>query len=242
MRAFGYPAELAMSISSRLHRYDPADAAVHMQERYAAQAGLVVDTPQVRALLRAIAGFEGLPRLRATHVGGFVLSSAPLGDWMPVEQTTMGRTIVQFDKDDLDAVGVPKFDFLGLGGLAMVRRAFDAIEIRTGTRPEMYKLPYDNDPKTYELISRGDTVGTFLIESRAQIASTLRYRRAGCTDQAGADPGEVRATVYAAAARRGGAGVRASCAETDSRAHAGDPDFSGAGDVRRDGARRLYGR
>jgi error-prone DNA polymerase len=176
MRAFGYPAELATSISSRLHRYDPADAAMHMQERYATQAGLDVDSARVRALLRAIAGFEGLPRLRATHVGGFVLSGAPLGDWMPVEQTTMGRTIVQFDKDDLDAVGVPKFDFLGLGGLSMIRRAFDAIEVRTGTRPEMYKLPYDNDPKTYELVSRGDTVGTFQIESRAQISSIVHTR------------------------------------------------------------------
>ncbi|HEY2850019.1 MAG TPA: OB-fold nucleic acid binding domain-containing protein, partial [Gemmatimonadaceae bacterium] len=176
MRAFGYPAELATSISSRLHRYDPADAAVHMQERYAKQAGLDVDSPRVRALLRAIAGFEGLPRLRATHVGGFVLSCDPLGDWMPVEQTTMGRTIVQFDKDDLDAIGVPKFDFLGLGGLAMIRRAFDAIEVRTGMRPEMYTLPYDNDPKTYELVSRGDTVGTFQIESRAQISSIVHTR------------------------------------------------------------------
>ena len=176
MRAFGYPAELATAISSRLHRYDPADAAIHMQERYATQVGLRVDTPRVRALLRAIAGFEGLPRLRATHVGGFVLSSMPLGDWMPVEQTTMGRTIVQFDKDDLDAVGVPKFDFLGLGGLSMIRRAFDAIEVRTGKRPDMYDLPYHKDPKTYDLISRGDTVGTFQIESRAQISSIVHTR------------------------------------------------------------------
>jgi error-prone DNA polymerase len=175
MRAFGYPVEIATSISKRLHRYDPADAAVHMQDRYATQAGLDVAAPRVRALLRAIAGFEGLPRLRSTHVGGFVLSSAPLGDWLPIEQTTMGRTIVQFDKDDLDAIGVPKFDFLGLGALAMVRRAFDAIEIRTGKRPEMYALPED-DERTYDLISRGDTVGTFQIESRAQISSIVHTR------------------------------------------------------------------
>jgi error-prone DNA polymerase len=176
MRAFGYPADQATMISSRLHRYDPADAAVHMQEHYAAEAGLAVDTPRVRALLRAVAGFEGLPRLRATHVGGFVLSSHPLGDWLPVEQTTMGRTIVQFDKDDLDAIGVPKFDFLGLGGLSMIRRTFDAIAVRTGKRPEMYDLPYDDDAKTYDLISRGDTVGTFQIESRAQISSIVHTR------------------------------------------------------------------
>jgi len=123
-------------------------------------------------MLAAMAAFENLPRLRATHVGGFVLSSSPLGDYMPIEHTTMGRTIVQFDKDDLDAVGVPKFDFLGLGALSLVRRAFDYVEVRTGERPQMYKLPA-NDPKTYELIGLGETIGTFQIESRAQIASIL---------------------------------------------------------------------
>jgi error-prone DNA polymerase len=175
MRAFGYPMDVATSISKRLHRYDPLDAAVKMQEKYAAQAGLDVASPRVKALLRAIGGFEGLPRLRATHVGGFVLSAEPLGGWLPIEQTNMGRTIVQFDKDDLDAIGVPKFDFLGLGGLAMVRRAFDAIEARTGWRPQMYEIPTDDKP-TYDLISAGETVGTFQIESRAQIASIVHTK------------------------------------------------------------------
>jgi error-prone DNA polymerase len=86
----------------------------------------------------------------------------------------MGRTIVQFDKDDLDTIGVPKFDFLGLGGLSMIRRAFDAIEKRA-PRPEMYRLPED-DVETYKLISRGDTVGTFQIESRAQISSIVHTK------------------------------------------------------------------
>jgi error-prone DNA polymerase len=112
--------------------------------------------------------------MRSTHVGGFVISSAQLGHWLPIEQTTMGRTIVQFDKDDLDAIGVPKFDFLGLGGLSMIRRAFDAIELRA-PRPEMYKIP-DDDKATYELVSRGDTVGTFQIESRAQISSIVHTK------------------------------------------------------------------
>ena len=87
----------------------------------------------------------------------------------------MGRTIVQFDKDDLDAIGLPKFDFLGLGALAMVRRAFNAIEARTGNKLEMYSLPQDDKP-TYDLISRGDTIGTFQIESRAQIASIVHTK------------------------------------------------------------------
>lgn len=174
MRAFGYPTELATSISKRLHRYDPADAAVHMQEKYAKDAGLDVSISRVKGLLKAIAGFEGLPRMRSTHVGGFVISSHELGKWLPIEQTTMGRTIVQFDKDDLDAIGVPKFDFLGLGGLSMIRRAFDAIELRA-PRPQMYKIP-DDDAETYRLVSRGDTVGTFQIESRAQISSIVHTK------------------------------------------------------------------
>ncbi len=110
--------------------------------------------------------------MRSTHPGGFVLSSAPLGEYLPIEPTAMGRTVVQFDKDDLDRIGVPKFDFLGLGALSLVRRAFDYLEQRTGYRPSMYRLPI-NDRATYRLISRGDTVGTFQIESRAQISSIV---------------------------------------------------------------------
>ncbi|HYN80519.1 MAG TPA: error-prone DNA polymerase [Gemmatimonadaceae bacterium] len=172
MRAFGYPIEQANDISKRLHYDDPIAGAESVRQTLGPQFGLNVEDPRCRTMLAAMAAFEELPRLRATHVGGFVLSSEPLGDYMPIEHTTMGRTIIQFDKDDLDAVGVPKFDFLGLGALSLVRRAFDMIEVRTGNRPQMYKLPV-NDPKTYELIASGETIGTFQIESRAQIASIL---------------------------------------------------------------------
>src|SRR5947207_12941961 len=140
MRAFGYPVDLATNISKRIHWSDPAEGAKYVAEELAPKLGIDFDNPRGRATLAAIAAFEGVPRLRSTHVGGFVLSSALLGDYLPVEHTTMGRTIIQFDKDDLDAVGIPKFDFLGLGALSLVRRAFDMIEVRTGTRPEMDNL------------------------------------------------------------------------------------------------------
>src|SRR5712692_8272133 len=175
MRALGYPAELAFKFSKRLHQYEAADGAEYVRETLAKEFGLPLDDARGRAVLAIMEGCDDLPRLRSTHVGGFVLSSAPLGDWLPIEHTTMGRTIVQFDKDDLDSIGVPKFDFLGLGGLSLVRRAFDVIQRRTGERPEMYCLPHD-DPATYEQISRGETIGTFQIESRAQIASILKTR------------------------------------------------------------------
>jgi error-prone DNA polymerase len=175
MRALGYPVETAQALSKRLHHADPLDGAEAIREELAAKVGLKIDDTRGQTLLRALAGFDGLARMRSTHVGGFVLSARPLGDFLPVEQTTMGRTIIQFDKDDLDYINVPKFDFLGLGGLTMLRKGFDAIEARTGVRPELYKLPYD-DKKTYDMIARGDTIGTFQIESRAQIQSILHTK------------------------------------------------------------------
>jgi error-prone DNA polymerase len=175
MRVLGYPAELAFKLSKRMHHREAAEGAAYVRDVLAAQFGLELGDARGRALLALMEGCDELPRMRSTHVGGFVLSSQPLGAWLPIEHTTMGRTIVQFDKDDLDAIGVPKFDFLGLGGLSLVRRAFDVIERRTGARPAMYRLPYD-DAATYELIARGETIGTFQIESRAQIASILKTR------------------------------------------------------------------
>ncbi len=175
MRALGYPAELTFRLSKRLHRASAAAGADALANGEVKVDGFDPATPRGRSVLLAMRAAEELPRMRSTHPGGFVLSREPLGDAIPIEWTTMGRSILQFDKDDLDAVGVPKFDFLGLGGLTATRLAFDAIEARTGERLELYNLPPD-DPKTYEMISRGDTVGTFQIESRAQISSIVHTK------------------------------------------------------------------
>ncbi|HEX8454723.1 MAG TPA: error-prone DNA polymerase [Longimicrobium sp.] len=175
MRALGYPAEQAFRLSKRLHWAGPAEGAEALAGELGQEQGFDAASPRGRALIAAVRAVEGLPRMRSTHPGGFVLSSRPLGEALAIERTTMGRTILQFDKDDLDAAGVPKFDFLGLGGLTAVRIAFDQIERRTGVRPLMYDLPQD-DPETFRMISAGDTLGTFQIESRAQIQSIVQTR------------------------------------------------------------------
>ena len=195
-------------------------------------------------------GFEGLPRLRSTHVGGFVLSSEPLGDYMPIEQTTMGRTIVQFDKDDLDTDRRAEVRFPG------TRRAVDGALRRStrssgarATRPQMYRCPPD-DETTYDLISRGETIGTFQIESRAQIASILHTKPDRLYDivvqVALIRPGPIQAKFVhpytRATPRAGGGDLSASAARADSRAHAGHSDLPGAGDGDRDGARRIQRR
>jgi error-prone DNA polymerase len=174
MRALGYPAEHIFEISKRVHGGEPSGSVAEVP-MIAEARGVDVSGGRGRALLEALPGFDGLVRLRSTHVGGFVLSARPLGQYLPVEQTTMGRTIVQFDKDDLDMIGVPKFDFLGLGALSAVRIAFDVMEAHTGKRPNMYEFE-DRDAKTYDLIQRGETIGTFQIESRAQINSILHTK------------------------------------------------------------------
>jgi len=237
MRAFGYPVEMATNFSKRIHWSDPAEGAKYIEETLAPKFGLDLDNPRGKATLAAMAAFEGVPRLRSTHVGGFVLSSAPLGDYLPVEHTTMGRTIIQFDKDDLDAVGIPKFDFLGLGALSLVRRSFDMIEVRTGTRPEMYKLPQD-DEETYKLIAHGET-DRFCATYEAR--SIVRHRGAGGAHTSRSDPGEFRPSIYCTAARTRARDVPASRSGADPQADPGNSDFPGAGDGDRHEARRLLG-
>ncbi|MGH7445627.1 MAG: DNA polymerase III subunit alpha, partial [Longimicrobiales bacterium] len=175
MRGLGYPTDLAFALSKRSHHLEPSQAADELKSGMAKEYGLDLDDARGRALLYALESLDDVPRLRSTHPGGFVLSCDPLGSYMPIEHTSMGRTILQFDKDDLDAAGVPKFDFLGLGGLSAIHLAFDAIEQRTGEKLAMYRIPMD-DAKTYEMITAGDTVGTFQIESRAQIQSILHTK------------------------------------------------------------------
>jgi error-prone DNA polymerase len=175
-RALGYPAQTVFRLSKQIHRLPPSEGARMLAEGLAREHGLDLSDPRGRALLSAMRALDGVPRMRSTHPGGFVLSAEPLGEYMPIEKTKMGRTILQFDKDDLDSVGVPKFDFLGIGGLTATRLAFDAIEARTGERMDMYKLARTDDEETYEMIARGDTVGTFQIESRAQIQSLVQTK------------------------------------------------------------------
>src|SRR5690606_2806822 len=174
-RAYGVPVAQSAALSKRVRNMDVRDGVAALRDGLATAQGLDVSSSRGIAMLQAMAAFHDLPRLRSTHPGGFVLSSAALGDHCPIEPTTMGRTVIQFDKDDLDAVGIPKFDFLGLGALSMVRRAFDVIELRTGTRPTLYGVPQD-DPTTFRMIARGDTMGTFQIESRAQISSLVHTK------------------------------------------------------------------
>jgi error-prone DNA polymerase len=128
---------------------------------------------RVLTLARALLGF---PRHLSQHVGGFVIARGLLEELVPVENAAMpDRTVIQWDKDDLDALGLLKVDVLGLGMLTAIRRAFGLVEQHRGTRWTLATVPAE-DPRVYDMIGHADTVGVFQIESRAQMAMLPRLK------------------------------------------------------------------
>src|SRR6202023_4166717 len=120
---------------------------------------------QFTALCNQVLNF---PRHLSIHVGGMLVTGEPLIDIAPVEPATMeGRRVVQFNKDDVEDLGLIKMDMLGLRTLSVVAEALEMIRDRTGVRPDLDQLPL-NDPQVFEMCSAADTIGVFQIESRAQ--------------------------------------------------------------------------
>jgi error-prone DNA polymerase len=116
------------------------------------------------------ATLRGFPRHLSQHVGGFVISRGPLAELVPIENAAMPeRTVIQWDKDDLEALGLLKVDVLALGMLSAIRRALNFIGLR------MQEVPAE-DPAVYRMIQRADTIGVFQVESRAQMSMLPRLR------------------------------------------------------------------
>ena len=118
----------------------------------------------------------GMPRHLSQHVGGFVLTQEPLSRLVPIENATMdNRTVIEWDKDDLDALNFMKVDVLALGMLSALKRAFVLIEQIRGRPIDLASIPEGDEP-TYDMICAADTIGTFQIESRAQMSMLPRLR------------------------------------------------------------------
>jgi error-prone DNA polymerase len=138
------------------------------------EIGVDPDSPVVRQLVAALDLIVGFPRHLSQHVGGFVIAAGALCRLVPIENATMNdRTVIQWDKDDLEALGLLKVDVLALGMLSAIRKAFDLIHGFRGTRHTMANVPAE-DPAVYDMVCNADTVGVFQIESRAQMAMLPR--------------------------------------------------------------------
>jgi len=140
------------------------------------EAGLDPASPVIRRLLWLVRQLIGFPRHLSQHVGGFVISRGPLAELVPVENATMkDRTVIQWEKDDLEDLGLLKVDVLGLGMLTAIRRSFDLIRQFDGREYSLATVPAE-DPAVYDMICDGDTMGVFQIESRAQMAMLPRLK------------------------------------------------------------------
>jgi len=140
------------------------------------EAGLDPGSPVVRRLLYLVGQLLGFPRHLSQHVGGFVISNGPLHELVPVENAAMeDRTVIQWEKNDLDDLGLLKVDVLGLGMLTAIRRSFDLIRRFDGREFTLATVPAE-DPEVYDMICEGDTMGVFQIESRAQMAMLPRLK------------------------------------------------------------------
>ncbi|MEZ9069984.1 error-prone DNA polymerase [Vibrio splendidus] len=142
------------------------------------QLGLQPDSLKGQQFIHLVNEIIGFPRHLSQHVGGFVISSGPLYELVPIENAAMhDRTIIQWDKDDLETLGLLKVDVLALGMLSAIRKCFDLIKRihgRSLTIAEITRLK--DDPQVYGMIQRADTVGVFQIESRAQMSMLPRLR------------------------------------------------------------------
>ncbi|MDP5366202.1 MAG: error-prone DNA polymerase [Paracoccaceae bacterium] len=133
------------------------------------EIGLDPTEPRLARTMALIHEIVGFPRHLSQHVGGFIITEGRLDELVPIENAAMeGRTVICWDKDDIDTLGILKVDVLSLGMLTCIRKAFDLIAQHHGTRHRLATLPPE-DPRVYDMLCRADSVGVFQVESRAQM-------------------------------------------------------------------------
>ena len=171
-KALGLSLAQVDALSRSLQWWD--DSAIAL-ERFK-EAGLDPGSTQACWLLALVKMLVGFPRHLSQHVGGFVISAGPLTALVPVENAAMAeRTVIQWDKDDLEELGLLKVDVLGLGMLSAIRRSFELVENFYGRKMSMADVPAE-DAGVYNMIAAADTIGVFQIESRAQMAMLPRLK------------------------------------------------------------------
>ncbi|SHN13747.1 error-prone DNA polymerase [Rhizobacter sp. OV335] len=171
-KALGFSLDEVDTIAKGHQWWDGSDIA----DDRVREAGLEPDDLRVQQLLQLTRQLLGFPRHLSQHTGGMVLTKGPLSRIVPIENASMAdRTVIEWDKDDLDAMGLLKVDCLALGMLTAIRKALDFIGERQQTVFGMQDIPAE-DTETYDMICKADTVGVFQIESRAQMSMLPRHR------------------------------------------------------------------
>ena len=171
-KALGVDAQIIDQLAKSQRWWDSKE---DLRERFA-ECGLDPDSPVAQHWRQVAIELMGFPRHLSQHPGGFVIARDKLSRLVPIEKASMeGRSVVQWDKDDLDALGLLKIDILALGMLSALRRGLELIAQQQGEPFELSDIPAE-DPATYAMISAADTVGVFQIESRAQMSMLPRLK------------------------------------------------------------------
>ena len=147
-----------------------------LPDKHVREAGLDPTDPHLARVLELTQDLMGFPRHLSQHVGGFVLTRGPLTEVVPIGNAAMpDRTNIEWDKDDLDAVGLLKVDVLGLGMLTCIRKGFELLQKHYGKSYSLGTIPRD-DPAVYDMLCAADSVGVFQVESRAQMNMLPRLK------------------------------------------------------------------
>ncbi|WP_298199128.1 error-prone DNA polymerase [Novosphingobium sp.] len=147
-----------------------------LPEERVEQAGFDLANPEIARLKALVDQLLDYPRHLSQHVGGFVLTEGRLDELVPIHNAAMAdRTFIEWDKDDIDALGLMKVDVLALGMLTCIRKSFDLLRAEGLGDHDLQHVPLE-DPETYRMLRRGDSIGTFQVESRAQIAMLPRMK------------------------------------------------------------------
>ena len=147
-----------------------------IEEKHIREAGLDPDDPRLSLAIRLASELTGFPRHLSQHVGGFVITRGPLSELVPIANAAMEeRTTIEWDKDDLDTLGILKIDVLALGMLTCIRKSFDLLERHYGRKVNLATVPV-GDPAVYDMLCEADSVGIFQVESRAQMTMLPRLK------------------------------------------------------------------
>ncbi|SEK68937.1 DNA polymerase III, alpha subunit [Roseovarius nanhaiticus] len=172
-RAMGLSQDTIGALSSQLWGFFSTGA---VERERMLEIGLDPDDARLKQTMALVHEIEGFPRHLSQHVGGFVVTEGRLDELVPVENASMeGRTVISWDKDDIEALGILKVDVLALGMLTCIRKAFGLLAQHHGQTYDLATLPPE-DPKVYDMLCRADSIGVFQVESRAQMNFLPRMR------------------------------------------------------------------
>lgn len=174
-KALGIDARLVDEFAKDHYWFDETVLGEQLQAA-SERVGVQEDELKLRQWIDLTRALKGFPRHLSQHVGGFVLTHTRLTRLVPVEKASMkDRSVIQWEKDDLEAMGMLKVDVLALGMLSAIRRSLDLMNRWRVTALQMHQIPY-NDPQVFDMICDADTVGVFQIESRAQMSMLPRLK------------------------------------------------------------------